>query len=82
MTTVGGERTRFANSKKLVREVARPTPKGVEITLRFYVYPDGTGHVLSPDGAKPLNSPEKAIAWFAEAWEELHREASKRHRKN
>ena len=38
--------------------------------------------MLSPDGAKPLNSPEKAIAWFAEAWEVLHREASKRHRKN
>ncbi len=59
-------------------EHVKPTPKGVRLTLTFYVYPDGHGNfvVQMPDFGKldeatyPVDNVEEAAQAFQAVWQQ------------
>jgi hypothetical protein len=54
----------------LDRVKAVPTPKGVRMGLRVYVYPDGHGNIAE---AFPVKNVEEAVATFRTLWEECQK---------
>ena len=49
----------------------RPTPQGVRIDLRLYVYADGHGNIFGSEDTTNgalLNNVEEAVSVFRELW--------------
>jgi hypothetical protein len=71
------EKTAFKRWLDRMDAHIKPTPKGVRLTLTFYVYPDGHGNLIfqNPETGKPdvenqpVDSVEEAVGAFRAVWE-------------